>query len=109
MFLSGSGNYLGSLNVMLSNLVRLEKFYNSLGGLIGYQLKSLELIRSGDMKREASEGCSAKDGDVDYLMPTCLDISDEKSPKVQEAIAYGVKAVPTMAEVYPLGGERDGE
>lgn len=91
---------------MLSNLVRLEKFYDSLGGLIGYQLKSLELIRDGGLKGEPSEGCSTDDEDVEYLMPTCLDLSNEEAPEVREIVAHGVQAVPTMAEIYPLGGER---
>eukprot|EP00210_Caulerpa_lentillifera_P005907 g5647.t1 len=79
------------------DLNKLDTFYNSLGGILGYQLKSLNLI-SGENK--------SINEDTEYLMPTFLDLSKD-GDDVREAVISGINAVPHLAEVYALGGSGD--
>ncbi|GMH42585.1 hypothetical protein BSKO_10504 [Bryopsis sp. KO-2023] len=109
--------YLSAIDEMASNLVRLEKFYNSLGGLVGYQVKSLELMRAGIMKGHDEEngGGAERNGleylcggeETEYLLPEFLDLSEEQSHQVIGAVAEGIRAVPGMAEIYAVGGAGD--
>lgn len=98
--------YYGPLNIMGTNLLQLEKFYDSLGGLVGYQLKSLQLIRGGLLRNSCDNGSTGvNDRVVEYLMPSCLDLSQEASAEVRKAVVEGILCVPRMAEIYAVGGE----
>lgn len=92
---------------MGTNLVHLEKFYDSLGGLVGYQLKSLELVRAGLLDDPLNNGSTnMHEKKVDYLMPACLDLSKEGTAEVRKAVLEGILRVPKMAEIYAVGGEK---
>lgn len=43
------------LHRLATGLLRVEQFYNSIGGLVGYQLKSLQLIAAGTQARNTNE------------------------------------------------------
>ena len=117
-------------------LARVEDFYDSIGGLVGYQLQCLRLIHdqaalepwpggdaaagstassgSGNLSSSTS-GCeecasSAVDGETEYLVPSGLDLASADPQQAQQAraaTAAGISALPYMAEIYPLGGAGD--
>lgn len=105
-----------------------------MGGLIGYQLKSLQLIiantssegndapgvtREAGDARDAFEGLQqverdggaspvhcAGDAEVRYHVPPALDLAGEGGRRVgARAAAHGILAMPFMAEILPVGGE----
>ncbi len=82
---------------LLNVLLPIDAFYRELGGLIGYQVEVLRLLKT--QSEEKSEV-------VQYHSPTFEDISEE-SEAVTEAIGWGLEAIPKLAELYPLGGAAD--
>lgn len=79
------------------DLLRLDKFYNSLGGILGYQIKSLDLLSSTE---------DSTNHDIEYLMPSFLDLAKD-GDDVKKAVYSGIQAVPHIAEIYALGGSGD--
>ncbi len=82
---------------LIDQLIAMDRFYREIGGIVGYQSKILELLQEG--KEEHFR-------DAQFHSPGFLDISSETS-EVQEAISWGLEAMPEMAEIYPLGGAAD--
>ncbi len=79
---------------LIDQLVEVEKFYSSMGGLIGYHARMLELLN----KKESKGPYKSR-----YLAPEGISI-EEKS--AQWAI-QGIETLSQMAELYPLGGAAD--
>jgi hypothetical protein len=103
---------------LLHKLELVQQFYDSIGGIIGYQLKVLELIMEdslGDDEEEfGSSGPdgSSSEGDVKnqsekILFPSGHDISDKESKVTSRLVQDGLRAIPDLAEVYPVGGAGD--
>lgn len=82
---------------LLETLILIDHFYREIGGIIGYQEKILDLIQGAKVEPPSQAG---------YHSPAFLDIAEE-TPSVQEAIVWGIEAMPEMAEIYPLGGAAD--
>ncbi len=85
----------------------MESFYDSLGGLVGYQLRTLQLILGTD-DASSSGGASSSAQQPPpqppaYLMPPGLDLSGEDDCALRE-VAAGLRAMPHLAEIYPVGG-----
>ncbi len=86
------------LRELLQKMSAVDAFYRELGGIVGYQEKVLDFLRdSQDAK--ASEIAA-------FHAPSFIDIAQE-TDAVREAIAWGIQAMPEMAEMYPLGGAAD--
>jgi hypothetical protein len=85
---------------LLDHLSSVEKFYASIGGIVGYQARMLELLAV-----KASES-GLKAYKTTYHPADGLDIASE-SQQVRKAIIDGISTLPTMAEIYPLGGAAD--
>ena len=101
------------LRQLAAALLRVDTFYNSLGGLAGYQLRCLELCAAAAAEDEACAGSSDGGGDgrvapsdVVLHMPVGVDLAND-CPAARRAAADGLHALPYMAEVYPLGGAGD--
>ena len=91
----------------MGDLLLVDSFYNSIGGLAGYQLKCLEMML-GSKKDTAGEttksesGASAEEG-TKYHMPQGLNIAYNRR-EAAAAAATGLEALPYMGEILPLGG-----
>lgn len=116
----------------------MEDFYDSIGGLVGYQLQCLQLATAQQAQGAAAAAdtypsssasvssteslCStdgawpasfgAADGtpgaDTEFLVPVGLDLaSPAQQREAAAAVAAGLAALPSLAEVYPLGGAGD--
>lgn len=97
-----------ALATLADDMLRLEEFYDSIGGLAGYQLQCLRLILE---RQRADNGPGPQNSNgtapvVEYLVPPGLDMArDAASTAV--AAARGLEGLPHMAEIYPLGGAGD--
>lgn len=85
----------------------MDSFYNSIGGLAGYQLKCLEMIL-GSKKDSPAEQPSAEpsigaEEGTKYHMPQGLNIAYNRRAAAAAA-ATGLEALPHMGEILPLGG-----
>lgn len=82
---------------LLDQLVHVEQFYASIGGLIGYHAHMLDLLSA-----QENSGIS----ESRYLPPEGISIAEE-TLEVREAIIEGTRTLSMMAEIYPLGGAAD--
>lgn len=110
---------------LAETLHRNERFYDSIGGLLGYQLKCLELIRAyGEGGEQAhlvagqAHGCgqdpSTPEGaiklscELSFHVPAGPDLASAGSGPLEQALALaGLRSLPHLAEIYPLGGAGD--
>lgn len=83
---------------LLKVLLDLERFYSKQGGIIGYHQTVLQLIMSHE-KNESADGYR-------YRKPMGLDLTQD-TDEVRQAIFWGIQSLPTMAEIYPVGGSAD--
>lgn len=84
---------------LLQLLSEIEKAYDTIGGIIGYQLTVLKLI----IKKQVSL-CTEES--AHYLHPPSIDLTQETS-EVKDAIQWGLAAMTQIAEFYPVGGAGD--
>ena len=95
-----------ALSRLAEALVRVENFYNSTGGIVGYQAKCLSLML------EAEAPCSSVQPEgtpppeaVQFHMPAGVNLAGPDGEQVAaQAASTGLEALPHMAEIYPLGG-----
>jgi UTP---glucose-1-phosphate uridylyltransferase len=85
------------INQTVKTLLKIEKFYSSIGGIVGYQAHILNLLKE---KHSSNENPQA------YLLPEPIFITEE-TPFVCQAILEGLSSMKTLAEIYPLGGAAD--
>ena len=93
------------LAALCMNLQHVDSFYDSIGGLPGYQLKCLETMAAS---AEVSQACAAEQdtpSDTKFYMPQGLNIAGHHNRRAAAAAAAtGLSALPHMAEILPLGG-----
>lgn len=88
---------------LASTLKRVETFYNSIGGLLGYHRKCLQIMMEKSDQQAPVVGQSA--GEVTFHMPRGPDLAGPQGCQLAaESAAAGLEALPHMAEIYPLGG-----
>lgn len=85
---------------LLEQLLEIEDFYRSLGGIIGYHLKMLELMAS------RQKPFSDHNKNSHFIHPEGLEISKQE-PEVLEAVRWGIENTDRIAAIYPLGGAGD--
>lgn len=97
------------LHLLVAVLVRLEKFYDSIGGIVGYQVRALELARECETQNDQM-GFSSSNGRSSqrrqFSVPLGPDLSRDKAYATQAA-SWGLEGLPAMGEIYPLGGAGD--
>lgn len=79
---------------LLGQLVNVEQFYASIGGIIGYHARMIELLNM-----QESKGLSK----TRYLAPEGVSIAE----KSEKWAIEGVRGLPIMGEIFPLGGAAD--
>lgn len=78
-----------------ATLVAIDRFYESIGGIVGYQLKTLSLLFKKQRDNPSNRVFFKQAEAVDFSFP---------STTAKEAIIEGIRAVSEMAEIYPIGG-----
>ena len=84
-----------NIDFLVKALVETELFYDTMGGIIGYQLTVLKLIARGNR--------TVLEKDSQLRKPEGIDLSEE-SQQVRDAIRCGIEYFPKMGEIYPVGG-----
>ncbi len=106
-----NGALIEGLDALATNLGHVEEFYDSIGGLVGYQLQCLLLIEEhkyGGATSSIEDSSEGPPEDVEFLVPSGLDLSSEADASAAAAAtARGLLGLPNMAEIYPLGGAGD--
>jgi hypothetical protein len=84
----------------------VDTFYNSIGGLPGYQLKCLEmLLAASEPQKPGPKNAASAVLATNFHMPQGLDISGIQNRRAASAAAAtGLEALPFMGEIFPLGG-----
>jgi hypothetical protein len=80
---------------LANQLSAIDDFYRELGGIVGYQLQVLRLLKAKEPDLKAK-----------YHSPFFIDISRE-TEEVRKAIEDGIGAMEFLCEMYPLGGAAD--
>lgn len=87
-----------SIRALSEKLWEIERFYDSLGGLPGYQLAVLQLLEGIDLNHP--------DGEIQYDDPAGTDLTVD-SATVDLAVKWGIDTLDSLGEIYPLGGAGD--
>lgn len=85
---------------LVSTLKDMEKFYDRMGGIIGYHITVLKLIDSTQSPSPTPSHQSF------YDEPEGLDISKDSS-EGDQVVRWGIESLHELAEIYPLGGAGD--
>ena len=102
--LARAGEWKVQMSELAADLVKVMQFYDSIGGVVGYQLKCLELIRDARAK-EACAGETTATSTVSMLVPQGPNLQGPEGRAVaHRAACAGLQALPHLAEIYPLGG-----
>ena len=83
---------------LIEMLLQIEKFYEEVGGIVGYHCTTLQLLKS--------ESRSSTQEKTSYYAPEGVDISQE-TLEVRRAILWGIEHLGQMSEIYPVGGAAD--
>jgi hypothetical protein len=88
-----------ALAKLVEMLARLEKFYDSIGGIVGYQLAALELIRASEEREESIEKMeSSLGGDSDeHLSEIAVWDGSELLPDETAETNYHMPVGPDLA------------
>jgi UTP---glucose-1-phosphate uridylyltransferase len=83
------------VRALLSMLVSIDKFYESIGGIIGYHVQVLKLLVKNQEKSLPRKGLFARANGIDLAAP---------SGEVDQAVWAGIQALGEIGEIYPIGG-----
>ena len=81
------------VRALLALMVAIDRFYESIGGIAGYHLKVLELLTKNEP--ETPKAHYARAPGIDLGRASC---------DVDSAVAAGIRAIPEIGEIYPIGG-----
>lgn len=84
------------LNLLLQQLLALETFYENIGGIIGYHLTCLRLLAQKQTKEKKGI----------YHVPIAENIA-AFDDAVRSVVIEGIRNLPFLAEMYPVGGAAD--
>lgn len=83
---------------LLDSIAIVEKFYASIGGIVGYQYRMLQLLSTDPKGEHASS--------TRYYPPEGIDIAEE-TKEVRGFVWQGLEHMGVLAEIYPVGGAAD--
>ncbi|KAH7537591.1 hypothetical protein FEM48_Zijuj03G0109200 [Ziziphus jujuba var. spinosa] len=102
---------INDLRKLLKILGEVERFYDCIGGIIGYQITVLELLTQAISERWTTN----RSKHVNEIMecqfleihaPSGLNLSQNTQYALQAAL-WGIEGLPNLGEIYPLGGSAD--
>lgn len=98
-----SSSYSRCIRRLAESVERIEEFYDSIGGVAGYQLQCLKIISKQNGYTNSTDEV-LEDSKVEMHIPKGLDL---ESPEAMGASMVGINEIGRMAEIYPLGGAGD--
>lgn len=90
------------LKSLIQTLKEIEKFYDVIGGIIGYHLMVLKLILAKNNLHDKQPS----EQNLQYDEPEGLDLSKD-TPDARQAVRWGIEFMGELAEFYPVGGAGD--
>ncbi|KAL4350105.1 hypothetical protein HN51_031179 [Arachis hypogaea] len=100
-----------NLESLLESLGEIERFYDCIGGIIGYQIKTLELLveklhdrQNVSWSQHMHEMQECRVCGIDA--PKGVDLT-ENTDYASQAALWGIEGLPDLGEIYPLGGSAD--
>ncbi|XP_068669032.1 UTP--glucose-1-phosphate uridylyltransferase 3, chloroplastic-like [Aristolochia californica] len=89
----------------------IEKFYDCIGGIVGYQIMVLELLLQSKPENQTMSWSRLLNDSTDYqfkefLVPAGVDLSENREYASLAAL-WGIEGLLQLGEVYPLGGSGD--
>ncbi|GFY82086.1 UDP-glucose pyrophosphorylase 3 [Actinidia rufa] len=105
------GEEIGVLRTLLKTLKDVEKFYDCIGGIVGYQIAVLELLAQSAYEGQTINGSQSINESMQCQFfeihpPSVLDLSQDTEYASQAAL-WGIQGLPDLGEIYPLGGSAD--
>lgn len=99
-------SFRAAVQQLASTLKRVETFYNSIGGLLGYHRKCLQImLEYPEQQCSTVHQTADSHEEVTFHMPRGPDLAGPNGRQLAaESAAAGLEALPHMAEIYPLGG-----
>ncbi|XP_062092454.1 UTP--glucose-1-phosphate uridylyltransferase 3, chloroplastic isoform X2 [Humulus lupulus] len=99
------------LKKLLKHLGDVEEFYDSIGGIIGYQLTVLELLAQTRAESQPTKRSKHKHEQMECQLleihsPDGVDLS-QNTEYASQAALWGIEGLPYLGEIYPLGGAAD--
>src|SRR5262249_34492252 len=88
-----------ALSNLVETLLATDRFYDYMGGLAGYHLKTLELIHAQLTNTQEPDPAS-------IFLPPTVDIRAE-SNDLKKMVSTGLMALESCAEIYAVGGAGD--
>ena len=88
----------GFFENILNELEEIERFYEDIGGIVGYQNLVLSHLSNLDEKKKRQ---------TLFYPPEGVDLSSSNEPLVRRAIIEGIFKQKEIAEFYPVGGAAD--
>ena len=82
---------------LLEELLKTDRFYHELGGLIGYQQSVFRLLAK-ETKKESSL--------ITYHSPSFIDLR-ENNDSFKKGVEFGLFSMDQLGEIYPIGGAAD--
>ena len=83
------------IRALLSQLVSVDRFYESIGGIVGYHAQVLKLLNQNQNLQAPQSMNFAKAPGIDLAVAT---------PEVFQSVSAGIAAIEEMGEIYPIGG-----
>lgn len=80
---------------LIALFVSIDRFYENIGGIVGYQVHALTLLLKNREVSLKKKGVFKQAEVIDYSIT---------SDKTMEAILTGIRAIDEMGEIYPIGG-----
>jgi hypothetical protein len=84
---------------LLNQLLDIEKFYDNLGGIVGYHLAVLELIEEEHIPR-------GEQSHIRYLKPVGTNLTQD-TLEIRQHIIDGITNLDKIAVIFPVGGAGD--
>ncbi|KAG4975253.1 hypothetical protein JHK87_032074 [Glycine soja] len=101
---------IAELTMFLQTLAEIERFYDCIGGIIGYQITVLELAQKSFEMQNISWAHQRHDVKECQILginaPNGLNLSEDTEYASQAAL-LGIEGLPDLGEIYPLGGSAD--
>lgn len=93
-------NQIEKIESLFRQLVEVDLFYYSIGGVVGYHYEMLRLI--ADQLEESHQVNQKRK----LMKPEGLDLTED-TYEVREAVIGGIEELPKLCEIYPVGGAGD--
>ncbi|KAJ6836989.1 UTP--glucose-1-phosphate uridylyltransferase 3, chloroplastic [Iris pallida] len=94
------------LRNLLKTLGQMEKFYDCIGGIIGYQILVLEHLSPLEAEANWSHLHESVEQFLKLHVPHGHNLV-ENTEYASQAAMWGIEGLPELGEIYPLGGAGD--